>query len=149
MDYALYLIVFLGSMLGSFLGAWFSVSMAEKYYQRKQENKLYGTVFSGDPTAGGTDPEPIGDKLISPQEYSDMMEEYRGADDQDCDSPEEVPVAPNQVQVKNPRGLGWPPPPPKGDEERVVPGWSDNNAAGIFNKDEDIKPLPGELGRRR
>lgn len=125
MDFALYLVTFAGSLLGAFLGAFLAVSMAERYYTRQQDNKLYDTVFSGPP-------EPIGDRLVSPEELEALQA--------DCDSPEPKTT-----------GLGWPPKmmasPPPPDKENSV-GWSDNNAAGIYNKKEG-KPLPGNLGTGR
>lgn len=130
MDFALYLVVFMGAGLGAFLGAFVAVSLAEKYFSRQQDSKLYDTVFSGPPEP----PEPIGDRLISPEEYAALQS------DETCDSPEPKTT-----------GLGWPPKmmasPPPPDKENSV-GWSDNNAAGIYNKKES-KSLPGNLGGRR
>lgn len=170
MDYVLYLVVFLGSMLGAFLGAWFAVSMAERYYTRMSENKLHDTVFAPDPLAGGGTPEPAGDRLVSEEELATLTGECdtpergatpfrnsgRGRQVEDVGWPDDMedtahaPVAP---PTGNRRGLSWPPKAPA-KSEQPQHGWSDNNAAGIYNdksrgKDPEVKPLPGDLGTRR
>ena len=131
MDLVLLLLVVAACILGSFLGALMGVQMTDRYYQRQSDNKLYGTVFSGPPEP----PEPIGDRLLTPEEYQELMEEQSN---QDCDSPE----------PKKTTGTGWPPPPPA--ESEGFSGWRDNFEAGIYNADKkEPKPLPGSLGTGR
>jgi len=145
MDPLTVFMLLIGMFLAGFSGAITGVMLTEKYYDRQQNNKLYDTLFS---------PEPIGDRLITPEEAAALSQEHRGNDCIDCETDEksfddmiEEAERTSAPYGKSGRGrkvvdVGWP------DDMEQKSGWQDNHAAGDWPvRPRETKPLPGSLGR--
>lgn len=110
----------------AYFGGWTGVFHAEKFFARQQENKLYGTVFTG-PV------EPAGDDDLSDKDRQKIAETYEC----ETDEPGATPFR-NSGRGRQVEDVGW----PSDMDDTKTEMWP-------VAPTQEFKPLPGNLGDGR